>query len=105
MNPPPLLYPSPGTTSGRIVLHHFLIDGTEDRPAIVVEHLDPDVVAEFHEGCHGLAGVDRLAHPPLGDAGAAGRRVAVGDRARTDHGTRLEVARPGGVGDQLAEIE
>ena len=70
-----------------------------------VEHLDADVVAELHERCHGLAAVDRLAHAPLGDAGAADRGVAVGDRARADDGAGLEVPRLGRMGDQLAEVE
>ena len=56
-------------------------------------------------GVTGFATVDGLAHPALGDAGAADRGVAVGDGARAHDRAGLEVARPGGMGDQLAEIE
>src|SRR5215475_13799263 len=93
------------TLAGRRVTNHLLIDGAEDRPAGAVEHFDADSVAELHEGREGLAAFDRLAHAALGDAGTADRRVAIGHRAGADDGASREMARAGGVGDQLPEIE
>ena len=40
--------------------------------------LAADRVAELHEGCNRLATVERLAHAPLGNAGAADVGRAVG---------------------------
>src|SRR6187401_1691265 len=83
----------------RIVLDDLLVDGPEDRLAGAVEHLDADPVAELHEGCRGLASVDRLAHAPLGDAGTADRRIAVGDRTGADHCAGFEIAGLGRMRD------
>src|SRR5215212_1284379 len=97
--------PPARTLARRVVFYDLLVDSAEDRLAGAVEHLDADMVAELHERRGGLAGVDRLTHPSLGDARAAGRRIAVGDRAGTDDRPRLQGACLGGMGDQLAEIE
>src|SRR6478609_4308404 len=97
--------PPPGTLARRIVFDDLLVDRAEDRLAVVAEHLDADAVAELHEGCRGLAGVDGLAYATLGDARAAGGGIAVGDRPRTDDGAGLEVACLCRMGDELAEIE
>src|SRR5689334_5063848 len=97
--------PPDATLARRIVFYDLLVDGAEDRLALPVEHLDADMIAELHERRGRLAAVDGLAHPPLGDARTADRGVAIGDRTRADHGSRLEVPRPGGMGDQLAEVE
>src|SRR5215475_14764502 len=93
------------TLAGRRVTNHLLIDGAEDRSPGAVEHFDADAVAELHEGREGLAALDRLTHATLGDAGAADRRVAIGHGAGAHDGACLEMARAGGMGDQLAEIE
>src|SRR5262252_2754581 len=93
------------TLAGRRVTNHLLIDGAEDRSAGAVEHFDPDAVAELHEGRDGLAALDRFAHAALGDTGAANRRVAIGHGTGAHDGAGSEMARAGGMGDQLAEIE
>src|SRR5436309_4879787 len=95
--------PPARTLARRIVFYDLLVDRTEDRLAAPVEHLDAHTVAEFHERRGGLAGVDRLAHPPFGDAGAADRGIAVGDRAGTDDRARFQITCLCRVGDQLAE--
>jgi hypothetical protein len=56
-------------------------------------------------GVTGFATIDGLAHAPLGDAGAADRGVAVGDRCPIPRRAGLEMTRLGGMGDELAEIE
>jgi hypothetical protein len=51
--------------SNSLALHHFLIDPSEDRVVLGVEHFDLDAVAGFQEWRCGFAGLDRLNHALL----------------------------------------
>src|SRR4051812_46358973 len=93
-----------------------LLDHPEDRVARFVVHPDADGVARLEERRLRRAFEDGLDGADLGDAGiaeaAVGDRLAgaaigvtVGDRARTDDRARRQVAGPGEVGDEGAEIE
>src|SRR5271154_5642238 len=74
-HPPGSGHPVPRLTTG---LDDPLVDRAEQAPALRIEHLDPDPVAEGHERCARLAGFELLEHPPLGEAGGAARAVVVG---------------------------
>src|SRR6478672_7757036 len=81
--------------------YHLVVDGSEDRPALSVLHLDPDAVAELQIrrlGCaveDGFDGADfgqtRIADAAVGHrlAGAA-VGVTVRHRAGADDGAALE---------------
>src|SRR5690606_12115457 len=63
--PRPAAGPTPGPGSG---LGDLLLDGAEDAAAPGVQHLDPDPVAETHEGRAGLAVAQGLDRAQLGEA-------------------------------------
>src|SRR6187402_1373353 len=83
----------------------LLIDRAEEALAAAVLHLDPDGVAELHEGRLRAAALDRLDRPLLGDARIAARPVLVADRAAADDRAGAAVAGLAEMRDQLAEVE
>src|SRR5690606_42096792 len=95
-------------------LHHLLIDAAEDRVFLSVEHLDLDAIAMLEERRRWFAGLDRLDHPLLGNAGITQAALvdrlawpaigaAVGDRARADDRAGAKLARLRRVRDALSE--
>ena len=86
----------------RLVLDHLLVDGAEDRLAGRVEHLHADAVAELEILRLRPALLDILDRAALGDAGGADLAVVgVRDGARAEQRPGRQLARVGGVGDQL----
>jgi hypothetical protein len=61
-----------------------LVDRTEDRPAVLVEHFDADAVSIIHERRAGSPGFDRLQTALLSDAAIAATAIEIGHRAGPD---------------------
>src|SRR4051812_23516218 len=105
---PKIDWPARSNISMRTWSPNFM-NGVAGLPGAVGSRPPPSAVAEEPGGASrvGARAGTRVVPPPppLGDARAAGRRIAVGDRAGTDDRPRLQGACLGGMGDQLAEIE
>ena len=79
-----------------------LLDSAEDIFTRLVKHLDPDFIAELHEWCLELTGIDLFKHALFCETGRPACSIFVTDGAASDDGASCQRS---GLGRMLDKVQ